>query len=131
MYIGKRVYYCLQNSIKFETTHIREAEIHGKDVTIRLNEFYRDKITFSKTEIAHVKHDTGWYSGDKRHRFYLKKSDAIRYCKAQMFKRLKSLENSAKISITSLKKFKEDNWDLLQNDYTERNIMEIERSYNF
>ena len=55
------------------------------------------------------------------------KSEAIRYCKSRMMKDLFSLIDSAKKAINNVKEFRQNNYELLNHNWTEEQINILEK----
>ncbi|HEY1044973.1 MAG TPA: hypothetical protein VGF79_00945 [Bacteroidia bacterium] len=66
------------------------------------------------------------YSDNKRVFYFVKESEAIRYCKAQMMKELFTKIKNAKSSIQSVKDFRNEHFELLNHDWTELQIQKLE-----
>lgn len=64
---------------------------------------------------------------ESREIFFANKTDAIRYCKAQMMKELFNLVESAHKEIEKIKKFRLDNIQLLNHDWTDSQINKLEK----
>lgn len=124
IYLGRIIFTCKIGSINYENWKITSFENNE----VKFNDNLFSKVLIDKN-IVTIAHKT-FYRNQTRI-FFLKESDAIRYCKSQLFKALKVKENDAKLAIRKLKDFKEANWEYLQNDYTEKNIRHIESQYKF
>lgn len=67
------------------------------------------------------------YSNGQRKFYFTIKSDAMRFCKSHLMKNLFDRINAAKEAIEEVKKFRSENFELLTHEWTERNIVKLER----
>ena len=115
--VGDSFYKVLQNDNKYsveEVTKVDAQELFFK---------YSNRLTRKETTRIKIE-------GDYHQVFiyFTSEVEAVRYCKAQMMKKLFSLIDSAKRSITAIHEYRKENFELLNHEWTEKQINLLERT---
>lgn len=114
--VGDAIFICDEGSMKYEKKEIYRVE--SKEVTFD----YNDKV--ERLEVKAVKWESYY---NKRRYLFTMESDAIRYCRAQLFKVLQSRIKTVKNAMSEVYKLREENFDRLNHDWTDRQINILER----
>ena len=83
---------------------------------------YSDKVNRGDVSIRKEKNSHG-----SREIFFANEVQAMRYCKAQKVKLIRSLIKSAWDKVEQIKKFREDNYEQLNIDWVESNLIKLEK----
>lgn len=118
--VGDEFYIVYSGSTKYQTEVVKEV--------------YEEKFRYQPSETM-LRFDKpsaelpkNYYNN---HRYAtVDKSKAIRFCKAQLMKELNLLISAAKKSISEVSKFKLEHFELLNHDWTEKQINILEDQEN-
>lgn len=117
--VGDNLYRCVEGSLTIDTYEI-----------IRVD---RTQITYSYGDTTERSDKTVIKTAPyQRNNFYLfvNKPDAIRYAKAQTVKKLFTLIENARQDIEAIRKFRNEKFELLNHEWTDANILELEKQLN-
>ena len=124
--VGDTFYRVYHHQMKYEIKEVSAVS------TIEITYGYSsdDKIPRFNTAISDHAEWTRFASQKSLYRYFTSEYDAIRYCKAQMMKNLFNLIEDAKESIEKIKKFRSENYELLNHEWTDLKIRELEKALN-
>ncbi len=71
------------------------------------------------------------YRSESSYVVFANKTDAMRYCKAQMMKELFRKIEAAKKDIEEIKEFRKEHYELLNHEWTENKIHELETELGY
>lgn len=120
---GDMVFKVYKNDIKYESQKI--TKVDTKHLYVQSVEIER----YKETEKELLERRSYVYN-DKPVIYFCNEVDAIRYCKAQSIKHLHRLIKGAKDAINEIKKFRENNYENLNINWTESELSKLERSFN-
>lgn len=117
--VGDKFFKAIEASMKYETFEVGRVDSDS----IEYN--YSDKI--KRIDKPSFKMEANYYNNYRQYLF-TQESDAIRYCKAQMMKTLFNTIEAAKKSIQSVYNLRNENYELLNHEWTEKQINLLEQS---
>lgn len=115
---GDTVYCAYENSTNYHTQIINKVD--NDVLRYGTTNIYRKDNDLTKMVVK--------WAGDYNFRIlvFSNESDCKRYCKAQLMKELFSKIKEATEKVNEVKKFRFDNYQLLNHDYTDRVINQLE-----
>lgn len=123
--VGDIFYFCISGD-----TNIKEVVLTSSITKKNKNliEFY---IDHEKLESDQNKTYLLLDKGHRKYYYFVNKTDAIRYAKAQTIKELFRLIDDAKKAINRVKDFRLNHWEDLNEKYTERHIILLEKELKY
>lgn len=117
---GDSIFKAYKETMKFDKIVIQQVTIDN------IIADYGTKIPRHKESQAQTV-EYSRYSDDRRVIWFANETDAMRYCQAQMMKVLFSKIAGAKQAIKDIVDFRHENFQLLNHDWTDREINKLER----
>lgn len=124
----------------FKATHVTKHGFGGlliAGIKVEINTVQGDNV------FVNDENGNGWHGKSKdleyssviifastKYVYFTSEAEIKRYCKAQMMKTLFSMIEVVKVGIQSVKQFREENMELLNHEWTERQINKLEKEIN-
>ena len=113
--VGDHVFSANGGSSEYKKEHV--SSVSGSELKIGYNDLKRSDLSIIKK--------TGSYHSETI--YSTNESQIVRYCKSQLMKDMNSKILDVHNKLKKVQEFKLKNWDLLNNQYTETAIMELEK----
>lgn len=122
--VGDKFYRASSGYMKYDVITVEKVD--GTEISFncgtkipRWKSLKEDNIEYSR-----------YSSSSSTIKYFIKETDAIRYCKSQLMKSLFEKIRVAQTYIDEVKKFRFENYELLNHKWTEETIIEMERLLN-